>query len=96
MKFTINIECTPEEAREFMGLPDAQKLQEHMMQTFKDQFPDLAGQMPEGMQESMTEGVKQWQDIQNAFWAQMMTPYGVSQPSEAQSSRTKKTDKKDG
>lgn len=31
MKVTINIDCTPEEARQFMGLPDVQPLQQAMM-----------------------------------------------------------------
>lgn len=31
MKVTIDIDCTPEEARAFMGLPDVQPLQKTMM-----------------------------------------------------------------
>jgi len=31
MKVTINVECTPEEARAFFGLPDVQPMQEAMM-----------------------------------------------------------------
>lgn len=30
MKTTIEVECTPEEARELLGLPDNEKLQETM------------------------------------------------------------------
>ena len=36
MKFTVNVECTPEEARAFMGLPDVQPMQEAMMQDFRN------------------------------------------------------------
>ncbi len=32
MKATMNIDCTPEEARAFLGLPDVQPMQEHLMQ----------------------------------------------------------------
>ena len=31
MKFTVDIECTPEEARSFFGLPDLQPLQGRML-----------------------------------------------------------------
>jgi hypothetical protein len=31
MKATMNIDCTPEEARAFLGLPDVQPTQEHLM-----------------------------------------------------------------
>lgn len=31
MKVTMNIECTPQEARVFMGLPDLSPLNDHMV-----------------------------------------------------------------
>jgi hypothetical protein len=31
MKITINVDCSPEEARAFMGLPDVRPMQEAMM-----------------------------------------------------------------
>jgi hypothetical protein len=31
MKMTIEVDCTPEEARRFMGLPDISGLNEHMV-----------------------------------------------------------------
>lgn len=31
MKFTINVECTPEEARRFVGLPDVTPLNEMLV-----------------------------------------------------------------
>jgi hypothetical protein len=35
MKVTINIECTPQEARVFMGLPDMSPLNDHMVDEMK-------------------------------------------------------------
>ena len=32
MKVTIEVDCTPEEARRFMGLPDVSGLNEHLVQ----------------------------------------------------------------
>lgn len=31
MKLTIEVDCTPEEARRFMGLPDVSSLNEHIV-----------------------------------------------------------------
>lgn len=80
MKFTINIECTPEEARDFMGLPDPAQMQEHFMKALSEKVPE----MPEGMADSM----KYWQDFQKMMWAQMTTPMGA--PSDGAPSSNKK------
>ena len=31
MKFTVNVECSPEEARRFMGLPDVTPINEQLV-----------------------------------------------------------------
>jgi len=86
MKVTFNIDCTPEEARQFLGLPNVAVIQEKMMQ-------DLEDKMRENIQSLDPETVvKTWMpmtmqsmtDMQKLFWAQM----GVTVP-EAD------TDKKD-
>jgi hypothetical protein len=38
MKITVNVDITPEEAREFLGLPNVEKLQEHLMTMAQEQF----------------------------------------------------------
>lgn len=40
MKFTVNLDCTPEEARAFLGLPDIRPLQDKLL---KDVEERLAG-----------------------------------------------------
>ena len=35
MKFTVNVECTPEEARRFVGLPDVTPLNEMLVRDRK-------------------------------------------------------------
>lgn len=72
MKINIEIDCTPDEARKFLGLPDVAGLQERLMQqaeaqmsaAFKDMTPDamLKAWLPAGM-----EGLDQ---MQKAFWSQ--------------------------
>ena len=42
MKITIDIECTPSEARDLMGLPDVQKLQEQWLTKVQDRIMDEA------------------------------------------------------
>jgi len=32
MKMTIEVDCTPEEARRFLGLPDVSSLNDHLVQ----------------------------------------------------------------
>ncbi|WP_348657889.1 DUF6489 family protein, partial [uncultured Thalassospira sp.] len=50
MKVTVNIDCTPEEARTFFGLPDVQPMQKAMMQEIEDRMKaNLAAMDPETM-----------------------------------------------
>ncbi|MFX6857783.1 DUF6489 family protein, partial [Acinetobacter baumannii] len=41
MKITVNIDCTPQEAREFLGLPNIQPMQEKVMKQVEEKL--LAG-----------------------------------------------------
>jgi hypothetical protein len=70
MKVTINIDCTPEEARTFFGLPDVQPMQERMM-------AELEERMKQGMSELEPEalvakwlpiGVQGMEQFQKAMW----------------------------
>ncbi|MGE4063912.1 MAG: DUF6489 family protein [Rhodospirillaceae bacterium] len=72
MKVTINIDCTPEEARAFMGLPDVAPFQNAMMDQLKDQMQKAAAAMePETMLKTLfplqSEGMA---ELQKAFWGQ--------------------------
>jgi len=40
MKMNVEIECTPVEAREFLGLPNVQPMQEAMMKKFEEKMLD--------------------------------------------------------
>lgn len=73
MKVTFDIECTPEEARTFFGLPDVQPMQERMMAEIEKKMQDNVKAMdPETM-------VKTWMPIafdnmaefQKLFWENM-------------------------
>ncbi len=72
MKVTVNIDCTPEEARAFMGLPDVVPLQEQMMDRMKAQMEKAAAAMdPETVMKTLFPGQSgSLADMQKAFWAQ--------------------------
>jgi hypothetical protein len=40
MKVTVNIDCTPLEAREFLGLPDVQPMQKAMMENMQQRMQE--------------------------------------------------------
>ncbi|WP_026261153.1 DUF6489 family protein [Kiloniella laminariae] len=40
MKFTVDVDCTPEEARRFLGLPDVTALQEEAMSEIRKRMLD--------------------------------------------------------
>ncbi len=78
MKFNFDIECTPEEARAFVGLPNIAPMQERMMK-------ELEGKMQENIRNlTPEEMVKTWMpatmqgigEMQKMFWSQM----GVKTP----------------
>jgi hypothetical protein len=45
MKITINVDCTPEEARTFLGLPDLKPMQEELMQEMRSRLMAVAAAM---------------------------------------------------
>jgi hypothetical protein len=38
MKITIDVDCTPEEARQFLGLPDVKPMQDAMMREIQERM----------------------------------------------------------
>ncbi len=78
MKLTINVDCTPDEARTFMGLPDVKPLQDEMMNIMRDKTlenlklmePDKMTQMwGSFMNQGMSQGMANMQD----FFGKIMT-----------------------
>lgn len=71
MKITIDIECTPEEARSFLGLPDLQRFQDMAMEEMRARFAKgLSGaDMQSLFKLWMPMGGKGFEDMQKAFWS---------------------------
>ena len=53
MKVTMEMDCTPEEARQFLGLPDLKPMQDRVMARVEQQMLDaVAAGTPEAMLKS--------------------------------------------
>lgn len=60
MKLTVNVDCTPDEARAFMGLPDVKPLQKEMMAIMRDKMLDGMQMMePDKMMQNWNSLVNQ-------------------------------------
>ncbi len=61
MKVKIDIDCTPEEARAFVGLPDLGPLQKEMVSKLQEQMrAAMAGMDPEAMMKAWMPGGMMW------------------------------------
>jgi hypothetical protein len=74
MKITMNIDCTPEEARAFLGLPDVQPMQEQLMRDLQERMGKALQAMdPETMMKTWLpatlKGFEQMQELFLAQWA---------------------------
>ncbi len=78
MKVTIDIDCTPEEARAFLGLPDVAPLQAAMMEELQKRMSaNIAAMDPEQMMKTwLPTGIQGLEQMQKAFWAQMASKAG--------------------
>ncbi len=73
MKINIDIECTPQEARTFLGLPDVEPMQQAIMQQTQERMTQyLDGMDPETLVKTwLPAGIQGWEQIQKAFWSQL-------------------------
>ena len=76
MKVKFDIECTPEEARKFMGLPDVQPMQDALMKELEEQLRENMNAMdPETMLKTwLPATIQGWGEVQKLFWEQMGMP----------------------
>lgn len=73
MKVNFDIECTPEEARRFMGLPEIAPMQERMMKELEQRIAEnMRALDPETLVKTwMPMSMQGWSDMQKMFWSQM-------------------------
>ncbi len=69
MKVTIDIDCTPEEARSFLGLPDVRAMQDRLLQEMQERMSaNIRAMAPEEM-------LKTWLPASMAGWEQMQQAF---------------------
>jgi hypothetical protein len=72
MKVNITVDCTPEEARAFMGLPNVAPIQEAAMKKMQEQMEKATQGMDMESMMKMLFPVRpdNLAEMQKAFWAQ--------------------------
>lgn len=93
MKIKFDIECSPEEARQFLGLPDVVPLQEKMMEEIEKKMQENIRNLdPETFVKTwLPLGIQSWSEMQKGFWNQMNTA-GANPFAPPSSSKTKDDD----
>lgn len=72
MKVTIEIDCTPEEARSFLGMPDVRPLQEEIMADLRKRMLEAAkGFEPEQVLKAWMGSSGESMEQMMKFWSQM-------------------------
>lgn len=74
MKVTIDIECTPEEARTFLGLPDLQPMQQALLTQVQERIgANMAAMDPEALFKTwLPVGWQNVEALQRFFWSNVM------------------------
>jgi hypothetical protein len=85
MKIKIEVDCTPQEARQFLGLPDVEPMQRAMMDHMQDQMTGAMTMLdPESLAKSWfplgQQGIEQFQKLM--FGAAKAAAAGMTQPAE--------------
>lgn len=72
MKITVDVDCTPEEARAFMGLPDVKPMQDAVMKEVQERMiASLHAMDPETMIKTwLPAQVQGMEQLQKMFWSQ--------------------------
>lgn len=72
MKINLDIDCTPQEARTFMGLPDVEKMQEVLIKELQKKMLENIGNMDaENMMKTwLPAGMQGFEQMQKMFWSQ--------------------------
>ncbi len=73
MKINFDIDCTPEEARAFLGLPDVKPMQEAMMAEVEERMrANLAAMDPESLFKTwLPASLQGFEQLQQMFFSQM-------------------------
>jgi hypothetical protein len=72
MKITVDVDCTPEEARAFLGLPDVKPMQDALLAQVQERMTSsLSAMDPETMIKTwLPAQVQGMEQLQKMFWSQ--------------------------
>jgi len=74
VKFTIDIDCTPQEARAFLGLPDVEAVQKALRGEIEARMRAALERMePESLLRTWMPAVKGWEEMLKA-WVPNLDP----------------------
>ncbi|ASG19425.1 MULTISPECIES: DUF6489 family protein [Nitrospirillum] len=78
MKITVDVDCTPEEARAFLGLPDVKPMQDALMRQMQDRMSaNLAAMDPDALLKTwLPVGIQGFEQMQKMMWNQMTSAMG--------------------
>ena len=73
MKIQVDVDCTPEEARAFFGLPDVKPMQDAMMVEIEERLKaNLAAADSEALARMwLPAGVEGFEQLQKMFWSHL-------------------------
>jgi hypothetical protein len=78
MKVNVNVDCTPEEARRFLGLPDLSGVHEAYVEKMKAALAEGAGD-PAAFAETMMKAWGPMSEAGMAAWRRMFESSGEKQ-----------------
>ena len=72
MKFSIDIDCTPSEAREFFGLPDVEAFNQALVEKAQEKvFANMQDMDPEALMKAwVPAGAQMFETMQKQFFSQ--------------------------
>ena len=72
MKFSIDIDCTPSEAREFFGLPDVEAFNQALLEKAQEKvFANMQDMDPEALMKAcVPAGAQMFEAMQKQFFSQ--------------------------
>ncbi|MBV8888388.1 MAG: hypothetical protein JO305_01830 [Alphaproteobacteria bacterium] len=73
MKFTFDLDCTPDELRAFFGLPDVRPMQDQLLREMQERLSaNMKALDPETMVKTwLPAGLRGFEQLQEMFLAQM-------------------------
>jgi Tfp pilus assembly PilM family ATPase len=91
MKITIDIDCTPQELRAFLGLPHIEPMQDALIAQMQERLARYLEAMdPEAMMKLwLPGGMQGLAEIQERFWTQLMSGMAGAAGTTGKSKRAK-------